>query len=331
MLTYRPIAKVVSRLAKKYGFDDSVIPNYKFTKTCGYLHFLYRDYEKDRINQPSFRELVNVHAYNYALRKDFVWYVAASQARDEAIYWYKEFKLHPSDCPPDIKVHISNIGRGVAHYVSNAPSNGTEASNCEVYLTIDLPDESLIIVDTAMKFDEMLNELQRQQTIYLDSEWVQNICGESQLCVLQIATDNFVYLIDCLARESIQQEQWRLMGANVFNNVNILKVGFSMACDLSVLQRSLPLQLRLHTPHHYLDLRSLWLQLKKQHAGVELPFGNINRAGDALSHLSFLCLGKKLNKSNQCSNWTNRPLRREQIIYAGEYEPSPLSTFLSIY
>ncbi|KAH8240722.1 exonuclease mut-7 homolog [Drosophila bipectinata] len=314
VLSYRPIAKIVSRLAKKYGFDDSVTPNFKFTKTCGYLHFLYRDYEKDRINQASFRELVSVHAYNYDLRKDFVWYMASNHARDEAIYWYREFKLHPSDCPPDIKAHIPNYERDVSRRVSNERSNG--AGGCEVYLTIDLPDECLKIVDTAAKFNEMLYELQRQHTIYLDSEWMQSVCGESQLCLLQIATDHFVYLIDCLARESIQAEQWRLLGANVFNNVNILKVGFSMACDLSVLQRSLPLQLRLHTPHHYLDLRSLWQQLKKQRSGVELPFGNVNRAGEALSDLALMCLGKKLNKSNQCSNWANRPLRQEQIIYA---------------
>jgi len=91
-----------------------------------------------------------------------------------------------------------------------------------------------------------------------------------------------------------------------------------MVSDLSVLQRSLPLQLRLQMPHHYLDLRNLWLELKKQRFGIELPFGNINRAGDALTDLSLVCLGKKLNKSNQCSNWANRPLRREQILYAGK-------------
>ena len=35
-----------------------------------------------------------------------------------------------------------------------------------------------------------------------------------------------------------------------------------------------------------------------------------------LSHLANLCLGRKIDKSNQLSNWLNRPLRHEQIQYA---------------
>lgn len=39
-------------------------------------------------------------------------------------------------------------------------------------------------------------------------------------------------------------------------------------------------------------------------------------AGNALSSLVHLCFGKPLDKSNQFSNWNNRPLRDEQITYA---------------
>ncbi|KAI8042107.1 exonuclease mut-7 homolog [Drosophila gunungcola] len=317
VLSYRPIAKIVARLAKKYGFDDAVTPNYKFTKTCSYLHYLYREYEKARINLASFRELVSVHAYDYALRMDFVSYIASAGAHSEAIFWYKEFNLNPNDCPPEIKTQVSQNGAGkAAGRESDSQEAIGAASGCDMYLTMDLPDECLIIVDKAAQFDRMLIHLQQEHIIYLDSEWMQNVCGDSQLCVLQIATGHNVYLIDCLARESLRSEHWRLLGANIFNNVNILKVGFSMVSDLSVLQRSLPLQLRLQMPNHYLDLRNLWLELKKQRFGVELPYGNVNRTGDALTDLSLACLGKKLNKSNQCSNWANRPLRREQILYA---------------
>lgn len=38
--------------------------------------------------------------------------------------------------------------------------------------------------------------------------------------------------------------------------------------------------------------------------------------GCALSSLVHLCFGKPLDKSNQFSNWNNRPLREKQIIYA---------------
>lgn len=39
-------------------------------------------------------------------------------------------------------------------------------------------------------------------------------------------------------------------------------------------------------------------------------------AGMSLSNLVQNCFGKSLDKSNQFSNWENRPLRNEQILYA---------------
>lgn len=38
--------------------------------------------------------------------------------------------------------------------------------------------------------------------------------------------------------------------------------------------------------------------------------------GSALTSLVHICFGKPLDKSNQFSNWNNRPLRDEQITYA---------------
>ena len=39
--------------------------------------------------------------------------------------------------------------------------------------------------------------------------------------------------------------------------------------------------------------------------------------GTSLNNLVQLCLNKKLDKSNQFSNWEKRPLRKDQINYAG--------------
>ena len=41
-----------------------------------------------------------------------------------------------------------------------------------------------------------------------------------------------------------------------------------------------------------------------------------------LSLLVQRCLGRPLDKSQQLSDWERRPLRREQMIYAGEEKAS---------
>jgi ribonuclease D len=44
---------------------------------------------------------------------------------------------------------------------------------------------------------------------------------------------------------------------------------------------------------------------------------NSSSKDKGLSELVRLCFGKGLNKSEQCSNWERRPLRYNQLIYAG--------------
>lgn len=51
--------------------------------------------------------------------------------------------------------------------------------------------------------------------------------------------------------------------------------------------------------------------------GFTFPFHpDFGATEQSLSNLVKLCLGTKLDKSNQLSNWQQRPLRKEQISYA---------------
>lgn len=47
-----------------------------------------------------------------------------------------------------------------------------------------------------------------------------------------------------------------------------------------------------------------------------LPDDEKLESGSALTNLVQLCFGRPLDKSNQFSNWNNRPLREEQMMYA---------------
>lgn len=118
--------------------------------------------------------------------------------------------------------------------------------------------------------------------------------------------------------------------------------GFSSSTDLTMFQKTIPaLNLSTLSVTSYLDLQELWQKLnsirnfkfphdgqlthpiflylllkKKNKLKFFIHTGDIH--GTSLSSLVQLCLGKKLDKSNQFSNWEQRPLRKDQINYAGK-------------
>jgi ribonuclease D len=87
-----------------------------------------------------------------------------------------------------------------------------------------LADNKIFLVNTKSDFDRMMNDLERQVIIALDSEWkpTQNVLNTAAL--LQLATHRNIYLIDLIMLRVSDRDWWRL-GNNVFNNDNILKLG----------------------------------------------------------------------------------------------------------
>lgn len=121
-------------------------------------------------------------------------------------------------------------------------------------------------------------------------------------------------LIDAL-EPSITGDLWAELGRNVFNNGEILKLGFALSSDLLMFQKTLPsFNISLQFPTSYLDLQVLWRKLNNL-PRFQFPF-KASSSNVGLSSLAEQCVGKKLDKSNQLSNWGNRPLRKEQLLYA---------------
>ncbi|XP_067637169.1 exonuclease mut-7 homolog isoform X2 [Eurosta solidaginis] len=332
VLSYRPMSKLVTRLAKKYKIDANHTPNLNFTKACSYMHYLWHKYQDGGMSCEAWRELARDAASTRPLQMDLIANVNSYGDCEEARFWLKYFDIPLNELPSDIRHSLQqncaleekeeidlrhcsnesmNSGNSGVQMVKPKRSNSILSDQ---YLTLNLPIESVLIIDDRAQFLEMLDYLEGQLIIAFDSEWKPTVCNENVISLLQMATIDRVYLLDCLSSQ-LRDDLWQQLGRRVFNNLEILKIGFSLHQDVRMLHKSLPLQLNLNAKTCYLDLRELWRRLKYLQI-VQFPYDIGLNSGESLCALTELCLGKKLDKSNQCSNWANRPLRRDQIVYA---------------
>jgi hypothetical protein len=90
-----------------------------------------------------------------------------------------------------------------------------------------------------------------------------------------------------------------------------------VAQDINVIQNSISALSNIRACGvGYLDLSDLWKELVAL-SNFQFPYkGDDSFTNTSLSKLAELCLGLRLDKSDQFSNWERRPLRESQILYA---------------
>lgn len=88
----------------------------------------------------------------------------------------------------------------------------------------------ITFVDGHDAFHEMLNYLLRQQIVAFDAEWNPIKTSSPELALLQFATIDRIFLIDVISTD-ISRNDWNQLAANVFNNLEILKIG-NETCSL---------------------------------------------------------------------------------------------------
>ena len=142
-----------------------------------------------------------------------------------------------------------------------------------------------------------------QQQYGFDAEWDDD-CHRG-VSILQIATIHQVILLDMIALTSTKEGMDALQQTvgTLFVSTTVTIVGFSCQQDLQKLRQQLP-TIPTHN-HNILDLKVL--------VSKEEP--TLKDLG--LSKVCHHYLGKPLDKSEQCSNWSsNRPLSIPQRVYA---------------
>uniref|UniRef100_A0A1B0G7H2 3'-5' exonuclease domain-containing protein n=1 Tax=Glossina morsitans morsitans TaxID=37546 RepID=A0A1B0G7H2_GLOMM len=330
ILLYRPMSKLVTRLSKKFNIDIKYTPKLRYSKSSSYLHYLYRKYQEGGMSFDSWRELARDEANkSKSLQLDLITKITQYDI-NEAMFWVQLYNVPIGDCPLPIQMKMQNLPMDTGDekqnliddwedYSALQENEKIEGASClavdkEEYLGLQLSLDCVILIDSKSKFLEMLKYLEQYVLIAFDSEWKPSVCNDNIVSILQLSTAEKVFLVDCLSAQ-LDDRLWKLLGSKIFNNLEILKVGFSLDQDIRMLHKTLPLQLNLQATSCYLDMRDLWHRLKHMPI-IKFPYDQQTLGGESLSVLTELCLGKKLDKSNQFSNWANRPLRRDQLIYA---------------
>lgn len=325
----KPVSKLVGRLMKKYHLPEAIAPNMKKHKEFGSLHFILRkNYVEKSLNQASFEEMVKdtIGVENKDLQGELVHTCMSYGSLEDAIYWARFYKVALVDCPPLVRDRINGVVEKPRTVASGwdedewdeQPPAPQPPQEVEEIHTLSLDPSRIILVNTIPSYRSMINDLSCTKMIAFDTEWKPTILSCNDVSLIQLAKRDIIYLVDVisLSQAKMSDEDWGLLGRCIFNNDEILKVGFAHSTDISMLMKFQPLNIQSshQSSHSYLDLQSLW-QKVANFPDFKFPFHD-DLPSHSLSNLVKLCFGKKLDKSNQFSNWQQRPLRLEQISYA---------------
>ncbi|XP_034947539.1 exonuclease mut-7 homolog [Chelonus insularis] len=319
VLQLRAITKLAARLIKAFNLPPDLCPNLNERREKGSIQFFIRKrFVEGTVSSECWREMIHETASNNPNYQVELVTTIANYDAEEALYWARVFNV-PKNQRPWVVQDLEELSK--SHNTNdNVDQNPSSQEADSIYHTLKLPRESIILIQNPTALEEFIHYQLTQITLVgIDSEWKPNFGGfkENQISLIQIATKNNVYIVDVIEIGSENTELWRKFGAALFGNKHITKIGFTLNHDFSMFRECLPALLETKESNSgYLDLQSLWQRLIKEYK-FEFPHQeDDNSNGGSLSKMVEICLGKKLNKSDQFSNWGRRPLREDQITYA---------------
>lgn len=185
--------------------------------------------------------------------------------------------------------------------------------------------------------------LQKSPFVGIDAEWLPLFnYRKTLISILQVSTSNHCYIIDVQSfRRAMTPKTidlWHEFYIKVLKNDQVIKLGYSLGQDISVLSQTLGMVF-IHVRgildlNDYLEGIINYFAISKAKPEAELNnylrskrqvFLAIQRrcrsslqgcAHTGLSKMIYILFGSPLNKSERMSDWTRRPLRPEQYRYA---------------
>jgi len=218
---------------------------------------------------------------------------------------------------------------------------------CDLYVNSSTDSSSPVLVDDmpgvkafAKDLSQLLTSRQSSKSsvaekedepfplVGIDCEWQPNFLLASPrdpqpVLLLQISLHPLkrIYLFDLKvllrpmmppsqSMDKLEKEVSFVLGA-LFNSKSLVKVGFQVVHDLRQLAASYPHIPSLQFYNAVLESSTLGKKAMRM-----AKLGSAREATSSLTRLVHRFLGKSLNKQEQCSDWSLRPLTESQIEYA---------------
>ncbi|CAG9831594.1 unnamed protein product [Diabrotica balteata] len=320
----KPWKKLITRMVKMFKLPADLTPNLNRRRNEGALNFLlHKRFIENSFGDESWKEMVQEAVGDEEeLQKELVYQVAQYGDFAEALRWAHFYNLERNEWPQAVRMLEENPdGNRVQQKIVPQDiiwddDEIQQPSEQIDYHKMPLPMSAICLIDDPLRFENFLDMASQEVDIIgIDCEWKPSFGGQlNELALMQIATRKNVFILDIINIGNKCPHLWQELGKFIFNNCDILKVGFSLTGDMHMIRQALP-NLNFSTKQvGVLDLCSFWKHLEK-YPEVKLPF-EVQKGGPSLSTLVHCCLGSPLDKSDQFSNWEKRPLRDSQITYA---------------
>ncbi len=150
-----------------------------------------------------------------------------------------------------------------------------------------------MIIDNFKDLNSIIKNIQDEDFLAIDTEFIRETTYFSKLCLIQIATKNISFIIDPLSNNINLDPLWEIL-----NKDQIIKVMHSGRQDMEIFYNATG---RLPSPVY-----------DTQVAAMVCGFGDQVSYENLVNNL----LDIKIDKSSRVSDWSYRPLSDKQISYA---------------
>ena len=346
-LSEHQIKRLAGRLIKTYELDASRFVHFTLAKVSSFTSSLLYQYYivKGNARQIYAKNWIDLLTASVAQRQELQLHLVEGlvQFRD---YRIAKYFVNYFDLSRDIPEVTSNLLYNTREYIP--PKHGTvdRDRNDVKYYPLHLSFDNIQLIDTPSKLQRCQEYISKRGTqIGIDAEWLMPLCnfGILRLAILQLATKNFVFLLDMVALTgALSESQQVSFIKSLFHSSDTVKLGFAIDGDLKMLGRTWPcVSDLLSTPVSTIDLQLVASKLKSRSNGVtsvlidsdtsqacETQSVDTQRSAaetmssqslfkkTSLTNLIEECFGLPMDKSNQIANWEKRPIRDDMKTYA---------------